>query len=637
MKRIRTLLLFVALFGCGVVQATITTTINGLKYSLDETTNEATLVSNSYSYSGDIVIPASVTYSGTAYKVTSIGNLCFNNCSSLTSVVIPSSVTTLGNSCFYDCSSLTSVKIGSSVTSLPDYCFSGCSSLTSVVIGSSVTSFGRYSFSDCSNLTSVEIPSSVTEWEYDSFVGSGLTSIKVDEANPLFASVDGVVFNKSLTELVLFPVGRAGTYSIPSSVTSLADYCFYYCENLTNVEIPSSVNSIGESAFLRIPNLVSVNVDDANSYYASVDGVLFNKSLTELIEYPDGRTGAYVIPSTVTTLKDGCFNNCSGLTSVEIPSSVTTIGSGCFYYCTSLTNVEIPSSVTSIGGNCFSGCSNLTNVEIGSSVASLGSYCFYNCKSLVSAEIGSSVTSIGYQCFYNCSKLTTLTFMGTPKSFGSYAFYNCTNIYTVNIPIGSYNNFKAYFRAKYIKETVLTSDGQGYSTICSTSPLNFEGTGVTAYIATVNDGANSVTLKEVTKAAAGEGLVVNAPAGSYVLPVAAYVLSSSENELLGVKSTDTQPVIAATDNCYALRSYDDGTVAFAKIVADLTFPYGKAYLKVSDVSNAQQLLVNFGSATSITKVGLDETEEAYYTISGVRVEKPTKGLYIRGGKKVYVK
>ena len=599
MKRIRTLFLLVALLWCGIAQATITATIDGLKYSLDETAYEATLVSNSYS--GDIVIPSSVTYSGTVYKVTSIGDRCFSNRGSLTSVEIPSSVTTLGYLCFSYCTRLSSVVIPSSVITLGDYCFSYCSSLTSVELGSSVISLGNYCFYDCTSLTSVEIPSLVTSLGDYCFYGcTGLTS--VGGGASVTSLGDYCFYGCALTSI-----------KIPIPVMSLGDYCFGECGKLTSVEISSSVQSLGWTCFYGCDKLTNVNVDEANPSYASADGVLCDKNLTELIVYPRAKAGAYAIPSSVSCLEEYSFSNCSSLTSIEIPSSVTTLGSHCFWGCSKLTSVKIPSSVILLPNLCFNNCSSLTSVEISSSVSSIGDY-----------------------CFTGSSSLTNVTFEGTP-SIGSGVFSSCSKLTNVNIPIGSYNNFIGKGIDNYLKETVLTLDGQGFSTICSISDLNFEGTSVTAYAASVNDEKTSVTLNEVKQAAAGEGLVVNAPAGTYVIPTTSGLALMEDNALTGVKSTDTQPEISATDNCYALRSYDDGTVAFAKIVSDLTFPYGKAYLKLSDTLGTQQLSVNFGSATGITEISMDETEGAYYTISGTRVGKPTKGLYIRNGKKVYVK
>ena len=113
-------------------------------------------------YQDNVVIPASVTYSGKTYPVTSIGSSAFSSCSGLTSIEIPNSVTRIGEYAFSGCSGLTSVTIGNSVTSIGGSAFRECSGLTTVTIPNSVTSIGRYTFYYCSGLTSVTIGNSVT-------------------------------------------------------------------------------------------------------------------------------------------------------------------------------------------------------------------------------------------------------------------------------------------------------------------------------------------------------------------------------------------------------------------------------------------------------------------------------------------
>ena len=200
--------------------------IDGFRYLLESDTKTATLVPKTDGkYSGDIIIPEKVKGNdGVEYVVTSLGASCFEDCSGLTSITIPSSVTSLDDYCFKGCSGLTSITIPSSVTSIGDDCFRGCYGLSSITIPSSVTSLGDGCFHGCSGLTSIIIPSSVTSLGYYCFMNCyGLTSI-----------------------------------TIPSSVTSIGDDCFRGCSGLISITIPSSVTSLGWSCFLYCQKLESV-------------------------------------------------------------------------------------------------------------------------------------------------------------------------------------------------------------------------------------------------------------------------------------------------------------------------------------------------------------------------------------------
>jgi hypothetical protein len=135
---------------------------------------------------------------------------------------------------------------------------------------------------------------------------------------------------------------------------------------MTNVFIPGSVTGIvggtGAAPFDYCMNLVSITVDPTNWAMSSVDGVLFNKKQTSLLEYPMGRRGSYAIPSGVGRIGSYAFDSCTNLTRVTIPNTVTNIMTHGFYSCSCLTSVTIPSSVETIGNFAFTGCDYLTNI-----------------------------------------------------------------------------------------------------------------------------------------------------------------------------------------------------------------------------------------------------------------------------------
>ena len=148
------------------------------------------------------------------------------------------------------------------------------------------------------------------------------------------------------------------------------------------MKIPAALVEIGPGAFSDCAGLTAIRVDDDNPAYCSLEGVLFNKEKTILVQYPGGRNGAYIIPDGVTRIESYAFSECAGLSGVTIPRSVVDIGELAFLSCSSLVDITIPDGVIEISRRSFESCTGLTNVVVGSGVTLIQSRAFTDCPSL---------------------------------------------------------------------------------------------------------------------------------------------------------------------------------------------------------------------------------------------------------------
>ena len=416
--------------------------VDGVYYSenSDGKTVYVTYKTTSYnSYSGSVVIPSTVTYSGTTYSVTSIGSYAFRGCSGLTSVTIPNSVTSIGMEAFEYCSGLTSVNIPNSVTSIGWDAFNSCSSLKTVVFGSGLKEIGSNAFYNCSLAKTFWLPntppsgtsnvkSSVYYVANDQYSFSN--QIKYQFLSSMFA-VDGTVYvpvspsertcdvinctyspedksivikNKVINKGVELSVLKINPYSHKgnpfienlsiSNNGSIGDYAFQNCDALKSA-IVENCGSIGDCAFQNCDVLESAIVKNCGTIgdYAFQNCDALKSATVE----NNGLIGNYA------------FSGCTSMKTVTLGSSVTGIGDKAFYNCSSLDKIIIPDAVTTVGTSAFEGCVSLENASIGKDVLSLPQSVFSGCRSLSSLTIPNNVKSIGNYAFSGCTSLSDIT------------------------------------------------------------------------------------------------------------------------------------------------------------------------------------------------------------------------------------
>ncbi len=319
--------------------------------------------------------------------ITSIGGRAFDDCNSLTSIVIPDSVVSIGNRAFASCTSLinidvsdnnkyfssldgnlynkektellqyapgkknTSFNFPDSVTIIGDCAFFYCSNLISIDIPDNVISIGEWAFIGCTSLMSVSVPDSVQSLGWSAFYNTAFYNNESNwEGDVLYIGSHLTAAKNTIW----------GDYNIKEETLCIADYAFADCTALNSITIPESVTYVGKYAFDNCSNLASIDVSDNNKNYSSINGNLYNKDKTQLLQYSIGKED----------------------TSFIIPDSVTIICNYAFYCCTNLKSITVPNSTTSIGDSAFEGCRSLTSVTIGNNVTSIGNRAFQTCKNL---------------------------------------------------------------------------------------------------------------------------------------------------------------------------------------------------------------------------------------------------------------
>ena len=338
--------------------------------------------------------------------LTEIPEWAFEQCYSLVEISLPDSVTKIGGGAFCDCSNLQKVCNLGSITSINYSSFSWCRRLKSITIPSSVTNIDDGAFVYCINLTDINIEGNNFIAEDGAIYTSDKTTLiaystasgdviidnsvtKIGDSAFCHSDITSITIPNSVTEIGENAFSNSSLKTVKSlgSITSIPAYCFSACRNLESITIPASVTEIG-GAFGGCLNLTDINIEGNNFIYE--DGVIYTSDKTTLVAFPSA-IGNITITDTVTNINDRAFN-VTNITSITIPSTVDSIGEGVFRECSNLKSVEILGNITMIPNDTFCYCENLESITI-----------------------PASVTEIGWAAFRYCTSLTSITYSGTEE------------------------------------------------------------------------------------------------------------------------------------------------------------------------------------------------------------------------------
>ena len=362
-------------------------------------------------------------------SITSIGAYAFERCHNLKYIKIPAGITSIEANTFRECESLEYISLPNGITSIKESVFEYCKQLKSIKLPDTITSIGAYAFYGCNQLT-LSLSNNITDigyraldgckvsdrvWVEDAWYSTDMSVLyEVSENREEFhvpetvTTIESYAFSqlRYLTKVIL-----------PESVKTIRQNAFDSCQNVTDLVIPASVTSIGHNALEGCGNY---SISEENPNYTVLDGILYNKDMTELLDCPDDKEGTVVIPSTVTRIGESAFSMCYKLTNIEIPDTVTTIGAYAFQYCSSQIEMVLPNQVTEIGKYAFQNI-HIKDGIIPSSLKIIEEYAFADTSMGGSIEIPETIEEIGDYAFYNAGG-HTVTIPATVTCIGEKAF-----------------------------------------------------------------------------------------------------------------------------------------------------------------------------------------------------------------------
>lgn len=604
-----------------------------------------------------------------------IGTRAFQNCTALTSVEMPASLKVIGESAFTECTNLTTVTFpdDSSLEKIGRNAFQN-SGITSIKLPSSLKVLGVEAFNKCEQLTSVDIPAGTTSVASQAFTScSKLTSINVSPDNPYYTSIDGMLLSKDKSRLMAFPSGKANDRytSLPSFITAI-DSAFYANAELTNITIPSTVTDIKNYAFSNTKNLKSITFLGG---IPTLDAQAFlNTDKSKITLYV--RKGWFedsANAATIQAMKTQGFKEVHPSfiaaspeldRDVEyIPVSTNTVG--VIAFTPERTSVIVPANVTEVYN------SKTTKYE----VATVLDYAFQNNTTTETVVFLGNLEEIGFNAFSQESGKATnaiknIYFLDdTPPGMASSRFaaseyYPFTANQKVYVKPSKVESYKTAFKdenatvdlAANITSKIPTQTSMNRATACYPFDVTYNGD-VMPYLSlqyktwegtyyvrsySVDDGyipaKVGVLLRSKQAVSATSYCEMTEAQDHAAVNIPGY--SASENMMVGVVE-DTK-VMGDGTTLYALsKTYGD----FRKLkTTGTTIPYFKAYIKLpATASQAKSVVFMFDDEVDGTTTGIegietqDGEENVYYNLNGMRVDNPTKGVYIKNGKKVVVK
>lgn len=371
---------------------------------------------------------------------------------------------------------------GAKVTSIAAGAFRGQTMITDVVIPEGVTYIGREAFAGCSALVRVKIPTSVTQVGANLFEGTPYDSTLTGELvyiNSILYRCQSDAVTVSIRQGTTVIAEEAfinrvnlAAIVVPDGVSYIGSNAFKNCSALSQIEIPKSVRDIVANAFdgtkwyedrkhemiyindllYRVPAEIIVQSEQPTGSLRDKDAAELAKSgvATQIIPYTDvivqGETTTICtlafantpvqkvqLPSTLTTIHYGAFQNCTALKQITLPESMTFIEGGAFQNCSALSSILVPQNVTYLGASAFSGCTSLTSATLPQAITRISSGLFENCSSLTTVQASSALTSIGSRAFAETSALSSFTFPQTLTAVGAESFTG-SGIVTANLP-----------------------------------------------------------------------------------------------------------------------------------------------------------------------------------------------------------